>query len=239
MHSESRNGAKVIWLAVHTTEGIMRATGLRDWTTWTGSSHASNDETGVLLSGSADGFVDYSLAAWTIRNGNHISDNLEQCGWARWTRAEWLARPLLLETTAQWLAERHAARPWIPLRRLTAAEIKAKQPGVLGHGDYTVATGDGTHTDPGPNFPWDIVLARANALVNGDDDMPTPDDLFNAAIFTDNPGTPQAHTLRLRDVLDEVRRNAAAAAAAQVAAGVDVDKLADLVVERISARLSD
>jgi len=174
VNSESRNGAKVVWLAVHTTEGIMRAVDLRAWATWPGSSHAANDETGVLLAGSGDGFVDYSLAAWTLRAANHYSENLEQCGWARWTRAEWLSRPKLLDTTACWLADRSKARG-IPLRRLTDDEIRRKVPGVLGHGDYSRATGDGTHTDPGPNYPWDVVLAQANAYANGDD-MPITDD---------------------------------------------------------------
>lgn len=165
MNSSSRNGANVIWLAVHTTEGIMRATALRDWTTWAGSSHASSDETGALLTPD-DGFVPYDRAAWTLRNGNPLSENIEQCGWARWSRAEWLARPALLDATARWLGERSQARG-IPLVRLSAADIRARRPGVLGHGDYSAATRDGTHTDPGPNYPWDVVLDKARAYASG------------------------------------------------------------------------
>src|SRR5215217_8587505 len=181
MNSSSRNGAKVIWLAVHTTEGFMTVQGLRDWKAWPGSSHASSDATGALW-GPEQGFVPYSRMAWTLRNGNPISDNIEQCAWARWTRAEWLARPKLLDATARWLADRHKAQPWIPLRRLTDDEIRRKVPGVLGHGDYSRATGDGTHWDPGPNYPWDVVLAKANAYAGNtsqqEDDMPyTPDQL--------------------------------------------------------------
>jgi hypothetical protein len=176
VQSSSRNGAKVLWLAVHTTEGMMRAKQLRDWAAWPGSSHAANDETGVLLT-PADGFVSYDRAAWTLRNGNAISENLEQCGWAKWTRDEWLSRPKLIDTTALWLADRARARG-IPLRRLTDEEIRAKKSGVLGHGDYSRATGDGTHSDPGKYFPWDVVLAKANWLLNPtplEDDMPLND----------------------------------------------------------------
>ncbi len=172
MHSSSRNGAKVIWLGVHTTEGMMRATALRDWTGWAGSSHAASDETGALLT-PADGFVPYDRAAWTLRNGNPISENIAQCGWARWTRAEWLARPKLLDATARWLADRSKARG-IPLVRLSAADIRARKPGVIGHGDYSTATGDGTHWDPGPGYPWDVVLAKATTYRDGikqEDDM--------------------------------------------------------------------
>lgn len=184
MNSSSRNGAKVIWLAVHTTEGIMRAVDLRAWKTWPGSSHASSDETGVLLT-PAEGFVPYERMAWTLRNANPISENIEQCGWSRWTRAEWLSRPDLLDATARWLGERSKARG-IPLRRLSDAEIRAHKPGVLGHGDYSRATGDGTHSDPGPNYPWDVVLAKAQAYASGahpdeELDMAISDDILKAS----------------------------------------------------------
>lgn len=162
---ESRGGKPVIWLAVHSTEGDGTAQDLRDASWWEGSSHAINDATGTLLT-PAQGCVPYDQAAWTIRGGNHYSDNIEQVGWAKWTTADWLARPLLLEGTARWLADRSKARG-IPLVRLTAADIKAGKPGVIGHGDWTVAMFDGSHSDPGPNYPWDIVLARATELRSG------------------------------------------------------------------------
>lgn len=172
MHSSSRNGATVIWLVLHTTEGIMRAWDLRNWTSWAGSSHAASDETGVLLT-PEHGFVPYDRAAWTLRNGNPISENIEQCGWARWTRAEWLARPQLLDATARWLADRSKARG-IPLRRLSHAEVRARVPGVIMHDDYSKATGDGSHWDCGPGYPWDVVLAKAVAYRDG---APAPDDV--------------------------------------------------------------
>jgi hypothetical protein len=175
MQSSSRNGARVRVFCLHTTEGIMRAADLRDWTGWAGSSHAAADETGVLLSGAADGFVDYSRASWTLRNGNPWSDNLEQCGFAGWTRAQWLARPKLLEAAARWLADRHRARPDVPLRRLSVMELAAGHSGVIDHDTYTKATRDGTHWDCGPNYPWDVVIPRAQALANGEDvDEMTP-----------------------------------------------------------------
>jgi hypothetical protein len=172
MQSESRNGARVRVLAVHTTEGMMRAKDLRDWAGWSGSSHASADETGVLMT-PADGFVPYDRASWTLRSGNHWSENIELCAWARYTRAEWLARPKLLEACAQWLADRSKARG-IPLVKLTPAQYRAGQSGVIGHVDHTIGYSDGSHTDPGPNFPYDVVLARAQAIANG---STTEDDL--------------------------------------------------------------
>ncbi len=144
----------------------MRAADLRAWISWPGSSHASCDETGALLDGAADGFVDYSRAAWTIRNGNPWTDNLEICGWARWLRADWLARPKLLEAVALWLARRSKARN-IPLQHLTLDKLRAGHWGCIDHDDYSDATGDGSHWDVGENFPWDVVLPRAAAIAGG------------------------------------------------------------------------
>ncbi len=79
--SEDRDGHRVRVLAVHTTEGILRADRLRDWTGWPGSSHAAADELGALL-GPAEGFVPYHRAAWTLRSGNRWSDNIELQGFS-------------------------------------------------------------------------------------------------------------------------------------------------------------
>lgn len=168
MQSSSRNGHRVRVLAVHTTEGIMRAADLRAWTGWAGSSHASADETGVLLAGSGDGFVDYGRASWTLRSGNPWSENIELCGFAGWTTAEWMSRPKLLDACAKWLADRSKARD-IPLVKITATEYRAGQSGVIGHHDHTVGYNDGTHWDPGPRFPWEVVLREARDYANGTD----------------------------------------------------------------------
>lgn len=167
MQSSSRGGASVRLLAIHTTEGIMRAEDLRAWKSWPGSSHASADQFGNLLDGAADGFVDYSRASWTLRSGNAVSDNIELCAQAKWTRSDWLLRPKILEGAAVWLARRKKARPHIPLVKLSPLQVKAGMSGVIGHVDWTQGMKDGSHWDPGPGFPWDVVLARANQLVSG------------------------------------------------------------------------
>ena len=172
MQSSSRGGVKVRNLAVHTTEGIMRATDLRAYfnRVGTASSHASCDETGVLLDGAADGFVAHDRAAWTIRNGNAYTENLEVCGRAGWSRQDWLSRPRILEAVAVWLARRSGARG-IPLSRLTVPQLRAQWVGVIDHDDYSKATGDGTHWDVGDGFPFDVVIPRALAIAGG---VPVP-----------------------------------------------------------------
>lgn len=169
--SESRDGYTVRVLAVHTSEGFDKpvvddAAALRDASWWVGSSHAiADNDPGSLLT-PAQGCVPYERASWTLRSGNRWSENIELVAQAGWTRAEWLARPKLLDRCAFWLAERSEARS-IPLVKLTPEQYRAGGWGVIGHHDHTIGYSDGSHWDPGPNFPWDVVLAQANAYRNG------------------------------------------------------------------------
>jgi hypothetical protein len=176
--SESRRGYTVRVLAVHTTEGGGTPQALRDADWWTGSSHAIADE-GTLLT-PEQGMVPYSRAAWTLRSGNYWSENIELIGFADWSRDEWLSRPGLLENCARWLADRAKANG-IPLSKISAAEYRAGGWGVIGHVDHTVGYSDGTHYDPGPNFPYDVVIARARDIQNGDD-MPSADEVADALL---------------------------------------------------------
>jgi hypothetical protein len=128
----------------------------------------------------AEGCVPYDRAAWTLRSGNRYSDNIELVAFASWSRAQWLARPALLERCAEWLAERSTARG-IPLVKITAEQYRAGASGVIGHVDHTEGYQDGSHWDPGPNFPYDVVIPRAIDIQNGDD-MPSADEVADALL---------------------------------------------------------
>jgi hypothetical protein len=158
MKSSSRNGETVIWVAIHTAQGARKAEDLRAYferPEINASSHAIVDDN-VLL----DNLVPYDRAAWTLRDGNAISDNLEICAFAEWSREEWLRHPRMLALTAQWIRQRCLARG-IPIAKIGPAGVRLRVAGVIGHIDYTEGTNDGTHWDPGPNFPWDVVLSQA------------------------------------------------------------------------------
>lgn len=166
-NSSSRYGATVIWVVIHTAEGATRASDLAAYfdRSTDSSCHAIADDTTLL-----DNLVPYDRAAWTILNGNSRSDNLELCGFASWPRTEWLNHDGMLTNAAHWIRSRCQARG-IPIRKLDPAAVGRGESGVIGHWDYTRGTGDGTHWDPGPNFPWDVVIARAQ----GDNDMQLSD----------------------------------------------------------------
>lgn len=161
----SRHGARVRLVVLHTTEGARDVDSLGAY---------FQRVTNVSYHGAMDDdrfetYVYYSEASWSILSANPYSDNAAFCAFSAWDRAEWLRHPRMIELGAAWVAERCVARG-LPIRRLTPAEVAAaaydpSHPGgVIMHRDYTLATGDGTHTDCGDGLPWDVILARAQQL---------------------------------------------------------------------------
>lgn len=170
----SRLGERVRLLAVHSTEGArtVQSLGAYFQRITTASYHGAVDDYMY------ESYVNYSYAAWHLRNGNQESDGVALCGFSHWTLQEWLKHPKMLDLCAAWLAERSKARN-IPLVHLTGQEIRDciandhHRGGVVMHRDYTYATRDGTHTDLGTNFPLDtIVLPKARRLLSSTVDIP-------------------------------------------------------------------
>jgi hypothetical protein len=165
--SSTRGTRPVRWIAIHTAEGARTAVSLGKYfyrDDIAASSHVGID------GGSTLQYVSYAKAAWTLRGGNPVSDNAEMCGFSRWTRVQWLstgtvdgvANPrAMVRRCALWTKSRCVARG-IPIRHLTPAQVAAGQAGIIAHWDYTRGTGDGTHTDVGTNFPWDVFFSDMN-----------------------------------------------------------------------------
>lgn len=156
----ARNTAdgKVWAIGIHTAEGATDETALGNFfhNNSNGSSHA-----GIGQDGGYASYVNYEDTAWAMPPLNDDSDNLEICGFAHWTRTEWLAQKAMLETVAKWIAWRCAVRS-VPIRHVTSPTHLIG--GVTGHVDVNSVYHVSNHWDPGPNFPWDTVLARANEI---------------------------------------------------------------------------
>lgn len=119
--------------------------------------------------------VRYSDTAHAARaRGNACGIQVELCGRAGQTAAQWhdaASLPMLR------LAAREVAAICeefdLPVRRLSVAEVRAayynppgsRPRGICGHVDVTKAYPEdqGSHTDPGPNFPWSEFLAMVSA----------------------------------------------------------------------------
>lgn len=162
-HHSARGSRPVRLVIVHTAEGSRTVESLGGWfqrPATKASSHAGIDDHRV------ETYVPFDRAAWTTRSANGISDNVELCGFAKWSHDEWLTHARMLEMCAAWIRERCQARG-IPIRKLTPDQVAAGAAGVCGHADWTIGMRDGTHTDPGSGFPWDHVMALASGVPLG------------------------------------------------------------------------
>lgn len=165
--SSPRGTRPVNLVAIHTAEGARTAASLGAYF-WRADIQASSHvgiDAGATLQ-----YVGYDRSAWTLRSGNPVSDNAELCAFADFTRDEWLStgtvrgcvnpRGILIRAAA-WIRSRCLARG-VPIRKITPADVAAGRSGVIAHWDWTIGMHDGSHTDPGKNFPWDFVINLAN-----------------------------------------------------------------------------
>lgn len=113
--------------------------------------------------------VDDNDTAWAAPNANASGLHIEMAGYAKQTRSQWLDAPSLatLKQAAK-VAAGWVKKYGIPIKHLTPAQVRAGQKGFCAHVDVTKAyPGTGSHTDPGPGFPWDRFLALVKAEVDG------------------------------------------------------------------------
>lgn len=159
-NSQSRAGTPISLIVVHTNEGPHPAGLHPDRTAENLAAWMENNGVSYHKVVDDDSVVDVlpdSVASWSVRSGNNRSLNICFTGYAAWTRADWLAHDSMLRLGAQ-VVQDWCVRHVIPLRKLTPAQVGADWSGICGHVDWTLGKHDGTHTDPGSNFPYDLFL---------------------------------------------------------------------------------
>ena len=153
----SRGGTGVRLVVVHTAEGSTSIESLGNF--FASSSSGVSSHTGIDDKANTCGeFVSRPNKAWTQGNANPYSVSTELCAFAAWGRPEWEAHPAMLDNCREWIAE-ECAYFGIPLVKLSSGEAQGGAAGVCGHVD--LGSAGGGHWDPGPDFPWDIVLTGA------------------------------------------------------------------------------
>lgn len=153
---ESRDGTPITLIAIHTAEGATNATSLANYLDGPeveASYHKLVDNTQVITY-----LRDETQAAWAMLSGNHRSVQLCFTGFAAWPASEWLAHDHMLRLGAIEVAK-WCVRYSIPATHLTPTQISADWWGICGHWDWTLGKREGTHTDPGPNFPWTYFIS--------------------------------------------------------------------------------
>lgn len=181
--SESRRGIPITLVAIHTNEGDnppdvfpdRTAEGLAGYLDRENAAGRYKSYHRICDDDSTVMYVPDGEAAWALPGGNLGALQLCFTGWARWSRDQWLEHPNMLARGAV------IVRAWcdtygLPRAHLTPDQVAAGHRGVIGHVDWTRSReGRGTHTDPGPSFPWDRFLAMVNYE---EDDMPTPAEIW-------------------------------------------------------------
>jgi len=154
------NRTSVQLIVIHTTEGSSHANSAED-----GAAYDQRRTDGV----SAHYYVDSDsviqcvhtadIAHTAMTAGNRRGIHYELCGRASWSAATWrgeYALAMLRRAAAQVAID---ARDWkIPVRYVSSDQVRNGVGGLCGHREITYAFKESTHTDPGPNFPWDLFL---------------------------------------------------------------------------------
>lgn len=111
-------------------------------------------------------WISITQAAWHAAGGNPLSCGYEQSGYASYTREKWLSPDgqRQLDLLAQTIVE-HGKLPASGLRWLTDTQVKAiltgadtTTVGLCTHEQVSRLTGRTTRTDPGREYPKDVLL---------------------------------------------------------------------------------
>ena len=164
-NNQSRNGVKPDLFILHTQEGNGNADSLaRYFLGDVGVSYhytISQDsrDNGVTVCD----IVDTDLASWSVLDYNNRSINLCFAGSSvKWSRAQWLTQSRAIDVAA-YLAVADCAKYGISLN-VVPPPYKGT-PGITDHA-YVTSRGIGTHSDVGPNFPWDVFAQRVAYWAN-------------------------------------------------------------------------
>ncbi len=164
-----RDGTKY-GIAIHNTSNTASASAEASYATRRTdgtSSHFYADGTGVIQS------IDTKYRAGHAGSyeGNEHAVAVEITGTNDKSRAWWIAN-VAWDKLGQVLAQvchTYGIEP----RRASVAEMQRnpKVRAFYSHDDMRRAWGGTTHTDPGPNFPWDYLFAAVKAALTPEDDM--------------------------------------------------------------------
>lgn len=173
-----RGGARVRNFLLHTQEGNGSAESL--------AAYLNNPDNGVSYHYTIDNsvtvcaVVDTAWASWSVLNANPFTINLCFAGSkASWSRKQWLDNMGDAIDVAAYLAVLDCDQYRFATDVITPPYYTGD--GISDHRYVTDQLGIGTHTDVGPNFPWDVFEAAVIKYSDGEkDDMPSAEEIAKA-----------------------------------------------------------
>jgi N-acetyl-anhydromuramyl-L-alanine amidase AmpD len=152
-------------VVIHTMEAPDKPTTAESVARWFATGDAKASAHYCVDSDSIVQCVREEDAAWHAPGANRNGIGIEHAGYASRSAANWMdsSTTAMLFRSAK-LVARICRQYGIPIVRLTADDLRAKRRGLCGHVDVTDAFNGGKgHTDPGPNFPWEMYLSMIRA----------------------------------------------------------------------------
>jgi hypothetical protein len=161
------NRSSVQLIVIHTTEGSEGPTSAEDGAAYDArrtdgtSTHFFHDSNSTVQCVRTEDIAHAARHEGNLRGVQH-----ELCGSAYQGSSGWA--DAVSQATLRQAAKQCArdAKKWnIPVRKLTVAQVADGVKGFCGHVEITYAfpQDNGTHTDPGPNFPWSTFLGMVQA----------------------------------------------------------------------------
>ncbi len=164
--SSQRWGARVRNTLWHTQEG-----GNADGSgVWGLAGYLKNTANGVsyhtvIGNGDVVHVVALDRASWSVLDANPYTNNICFAGSrAGWSRDQWLAREHDIKI-ACWLSVQYARETGHAIDVI--APPYSVRDGISDHAYVTRALKIGTHTDVGPNFPWDVARRYVDMYARG------------------------------------------------------------------------
>lgn len=175
--NQDRSGTKVDLFLLHTQEGGGGNAAAVDLANYL-ANPANQVSYHYTVSQASDGsvtvvdVVDTDLASWSVLSANNRSINLCFAGSrAAWTRDQWVAQSKAIDVAA-YLAVQDCKKYGISTNVVPPPYTST--PGISDHYYVTKVLGDGTHTDVGPNFPWDVFAAAVQKYSGAAPPPPPP-----------------------------------------------------------------
>lgn len=144
-----RSADMIVLIVIHDTEGYSAESGATTLTTRTDASTqlcVDDDNTFRI--------VPELHIQCGVKSYNTTTIHIEQTGFSKWRKAEWIKHLKTIQRAAYWAAH-WSLKYEIPPKFRTTVELNAgKVRGITTHNNLSLSKlSDSTHTDPGLNYP--------------------------------------------------------------------------------------